>query len=51
MLVFRAKTNKMLVRIENREDSDQSDMGLHCFSRPFSRGASVRKSRTFTINE
>ena len=35
MLVIRAGTHKILVRIANREDSDQkkqSDLGLHCLS-------------------
>ena len=37
MLVLRAESLKMLVRIANREDPDQkqSDLGLHCLSRPF----------------
>ena len=38
MLVFSAGINKMLVRISNRQDPDQtasskqSDLGLHCLS-------------------
>ena len=41
MLVFRAGIHKMLVRIANREDPDQtsspkqSDLGLLCLSMPF----------------
>ena len=37
MLVFRTGIHKMLIRIANREDPDQtaSDLGLHCLSRPF----------------
>ena len=40
MLVFRTGIHKMLVRIENREDPDQtlkkqSDLGLLCLSRTF----------------
>ena len=44
MLVYRAGLPKILVRISNREDPDQtasseavwqSDLGLHCMSRPF----------------
>ena len=41
MLVIRAVVHKMLVRITNREDpdqtasSEQSDLGLHCVSRLF----------------
>ena len=33
MVVIRAGNNKMLVRIANREDPDQSDLGLCCLSR------------------
>ena len=42
ILVFRAEVHNMLVRIANREDPDQtasanrqSDLGLHCLSRPY----------------
>ena len=31
MLVFRAGIHKMRVNIANREDPDQSDLGLHSF--------------------
>ena len=37
MLVIRAGFHKILVRIANREDSYQSDQGLHYLSRPFGR--------------
>ena len=43
MLLFRAGDHKLFVRIANREDPDQtvlkkqSDLGLHCLSRPFCR--------------
>ena len=38
-LVIMAGIHKMLVRLANREDPDQkqSDLGLHCLSRPFCR--------------
>ena len=39
MLVFRARTHKMLVRIANREESD---LGLHCLSRYFWQATSVQ---------
>ena len=47
MLVFRTGIHKMLVRIENREDPDQtlkkqSDLGLSCLSRSFWQGTSVQ---------
>ena len=38
MLVIMAETHKMLVRIANIEDPDQtasSDLGLHCLSKTF----------------
>ena len=41
MLVFRAGIHKMPVRIANREDpgqtAEESDLGLRCLSRHFSR--------------
>ena len=56
MLVFRAGIYKLLVRIANREDLDQtassemqSVLGLHCLSRPFWQAISVRNLRTFTV--
>ena len=39
----------MLVRITNREDPDQSDLGLHCLSRPFWQATSVQNFRTFSV--
>ena len=53
MLVFKAGIHKILVRIANREDSDQtasSDLGLPCLSRPFWQATLVRDFRTFTAN-
>ena len=49
MFVISAGTHEMLVRIVNREDPDQtaldfkkqSDLGLHCLSRPFLQATSV----------
>ena len=47
MLVILADIHKMLVRIANREDPDQtalqkqSDLGLCCLSKPFSQAISV----------
>ena len=49
MLIIRAGICKMLVRIANREDPDQtasseekqSDLGLSCLSRPFWQTTSV----------
>ena len=36
MLIVEAGIHKMLVKITNREDPEkQSDLGLHCLSRPF----------------
>ena len=53
MLVIRAKIHKMLVRIANSADPDslkkQSDLGLHCLSRPFWQEGRVRNFRTFTV--
>ena len=50
MLTTRARSHKILVRIPNREDPDQtaflkkqSDLGLQCLFRPFSRETSVKK--------
>ena len=39
----------MLVRIANREDTDQSDLGLHCFFRLFRSATSVQNLRTSTV--
>ena len=54
MLVIRAGIYKMLVRIANRETSDQtlkkqSDLGLRCLARPFWQITSVWMFRTTTI--
>ena len=55
MLVIRAGIHKMLVRIANREysdqtaSSDQSDLGLHCMLGLFWQATSVRNFRTSTI--
>ena len=35
MLNIKAGIHKMLARIANREDPNQTDLGLHCLSRPF----------------
>ena len=45
----------MLVRIANREDSDQTasseaDLGLHCLSRHFLEVTSAQNFRTFTVS-
>ena len=57
MLVIRVGIYKMLVRIANREDPDQtrlllqkqSNLGLPYLSRPFWQAASVQNFRIFTI--
>ena len=55
MLVIRAGIYKVLVRIANREDPDQTasqkqyNGGLHCLSRPFWQATSVRNFRASTI--
>ena len=57
MLVNRAGNNKIFVRIANREDTDQtaskkrSDLGLPCLSRLLWQATSVRKFRTFTVQQ
>ena len=43
MLVITDGIYKMLVRIANREDPDQSDLGLHCLSRVFGQATIVLK--------
>ena len=55
MLLFKTGIHKMLVRIANREDPDQtasfqkqSDLGLHCLSRHFLQATNVQKFRIFT---
>ena len=47
MLVIKAGINKMLVRIENREN--KSDLGLHSLSMPFWQATGVQNFRTFTV--
>ena len=39
----------MLVRIANREEPDQTDLGLLCLSRPFWQTDSAKFFRSFTI--
>ena len=46
MLIIRAGTHKMLVRIANKEDPD---LGLCCLSRPFWMATSVQNFRTFAL--
>ena len=43
MFVIRARIHKMLVRIKQTEDPDQtaSDLGLHCLFRPFLQASSA----------
>ena len=49
-MFIRARIHKMIVRIANREDPDQTaDLGLHCSSRPFWQTTSVQNFRTFTV--
>ena len=51
MLVIKAGICKMLVRIANREDPDQtasSDLGLLFLFRPFKQKIIVRNFSTFT---
>ena len=55
MLIIRAEIHKMLVRIANREDPDQtlvkqSDLGLGFLYRPFYQATSVRNFRTFIVS-
>ena len=49
MLVIRIGIRKMLVRIANREDPDQTNLGLHCLSMHFQEESSVQNFRTFTV--
>ena len=38
MLIIRTRIHKMLIRLTNREDTEQtasSDLGVRCLSRPF----------------
>ena len=50
MLVIRARIHKMLVRIAHREDTERSDLGLHCLSRPFWWATNVRNFRALAYN-
>ena len=51
MLVIKLKIHKLLVRIANKKDPDQtqSDLGLHCLSRPFWQTASFPNFRTSNV--
>ena len=49
MLVIRTGIHKMLFRISNWEDPDQTDLGLHCLSGPFWQATSVQNFRTFAV--
>ena len=57
MLFIRAESHKMLVRIANMEDpnqtasEEQSDLGLHCLSTgmPFWQAMPVQNFRKFTV--
>ena len=51
MMVWRAGIHKILVKMPNREDPDQtaSDLGLFCLSRPFWQETSVKKFIEFTV--
>ena len=50
MFVFRAEMNKMLVRIANREDPDQTASGSALFvSRPLWQETNVQNFRTLLI--
>ena len=50
MWVIKARIHKMLVRIANREDADQTALGLHCLSRPFWYVTSIGNFRTSTVS-
>ena len=41
----------MDVRIANRKNLHQSDLGLHCLSRLFWQATSARNFRTFTVTD
>ena len=51
MWVIRAEFHRILVRIANREDPDQtqSDLGLHCSPRPFWQATSIKNFRTYIV--
>ena len=42
MFIIKAGTHKILVEIANSVDTDQSDLGLCCLSRPFWQATSVQ---------
>ena len=54
MMVIRAGIHKMLVRIANREDPDQtasqSDLHLGCLSMPIWQASSVQNFKIFTVH-
>ena len=51
IVLFGAGINKVLRRIANREDLDQteSDLGLHCLTKSFWQANSVQNFRTSTV--
>ena len=53
MLVIRVAIYKMLARLANREDPDQTAsseiLGLSCLSRPFWQATAFQNFRTFTV--
>ena len=49
MWVIRAGIHKILLRIANREDLDQTDLVLRCLSMPIWLATSVRNFRTLTV--
>ena len=49
LLVIRAGKHKMLVRIANREDLNQTALVLHCLSRPFWLVISFQNFRKYTV--
>ena len=50
MLVIRTGVHKILVRIVNREDPDQTVLGPHCLSKPFWQGASVQNFKHISLS-
>ena len=50
MLVIRAGIHKKFLKLANREEPDQANLVLHCFSRPFWQATSVQKFRTLGNN-
>ena len=55
ILVYRAGTHKMLVRIPNSKTlirlllQKQSDLGLRCLTKPLGQATSVQSFRAFTV--